>query len=193
MKRFDERFATRRVQREKRVRSSRAQKMPTTKTTVVRANGAFNDENNNKRARRASKPKPKPSRQGDVTKKRCDQCLGLGNVPVITAPREASRSAIRLDSSPRRTPSSRFGFRSVGREKKDEKTRRPPKRKRKKEERKTKRRRMLSSGAVCARRMENSPAADVTVKASFCTDPRIGGERRAQVSESKQAPPFIER
>ena len=79
MKRFDERFATRRLLREKRVRSSRAQKMPTTKTTIVRANGAFNDENNKRR--RASKPKPKPLRQGDVTKKRCDQCLGLGNVP----------------------------------------------------------------------------------------------------------------
>ena len=39
--------------------------------------------------------------------------------------------------------------------------------------------------------MENSPAADVTVKASFCTDPRIGGRCQAQVSESKQAPPLL--
>tara|TARA_B100000475_G_scaffold194122_1_gene169403 strand:- start:1622 stop:1846 length:225 start_codon:yes stop_codon:yes gene_type:complete len=39
--------------------------------------------------------------------------------------------------------------------------------------------------------MENSPAADVTVKASFCTDPRIGGKSQAQVSESKQAPPLL--
>ena len=40
--------------------------------------------------------------------------------------------------------------------------------------------------------MENSPAADVTVKASFCTDPRIGGKMgQAQVSESKQAPPLL--
>ena len=37
----------------------------------------------------------------------------------------------------------------------------------------------------------NSPAADVTVKASFCTDPRIGGRCQAQVSESKQAPPLL--
>ena len=36
--------------------------------------------------------------------------------------------------------------------------------------------------------MENSPAADVTAKESFCTDPRIGGECQAQVSESKHAP-----
>ena len=57
-----------------------AQKMLTTKTTIVRANGAFNDENNKRRPKRA-KPKPKPLRQGDVTKKRCDQCLGLGKVP----------------------------------------------------------------------------------------------------------------
>lgn len=98
------------------------------------------------------------------------------------------RSAIRLDSS-RRTPS-RFGFRSVGR-KSDEKTRRPPKTKRKEEKRK-KQRRIISSGARCARRMENSPAADVTVKESFCTDPRIGGKRcQAQVSESERAPPLL--
>ena len=56
-----------------------AQKMLKTTLTTSRANGAFNDENNKRR--RASKPKPKPLRQGDVTKKRCDQCLGLGNVP----------------------------------------------------------------------------------------------------------------
>ena len=56
-----------------------AQKMLKTTLTTSRANGAFNDENNKRR--RASKPKPKPLRQGDVTKKRCDQCLGLGKVP----------------------------------------------------------------------------------------------------------------
>ena len=56
-----------------------AQKMLKTTLTTSRANGAFNDENNKRR--RASKPKPKSLRQGDVTKKRCDQCLGLGKVP----------------------------------------------------------------------------------------------------------------
>ena len=84
MKRFDERFATRRLRREKRVRSSRAQKMPTTKTTIVRANGAFNDENNKRR--RASKPKPKPLRQGDVTKKDATNVSASGTCRVITAP-----------------------------------------------------------------------------------------------------------
>ena len=69
----------RRDECEKNASEVSAQKMLTTKTTIVRANGAFNDENNKRR--RASKPKPKPLRQGDVTKKRCDQCLGLGKVP----------------------------------------------------------------------------------------------------------------
>lgn len=51
--------------------------------TIARAN-AFNDDN---KRRRAPKPKPKPLRQGDVTKKRCDQCLGAGKVPCYNCTR----------------------------------------------------------------------------------------------------------
>ena len=110
-----------------------------------------------------------------------------GRCRVITARKEVSLSAIRLDSS-RRTPS-RFGFRLVGR-KNDEKTTTPPKTKRKEEKRKKQRR--ISSGAPCARRMENSRAADVTVKESFCTDPRTGGKRCRAGFRERASATFIE-
>jgi len=98
---IDERFATRRLLREKRVRSSRAQ-MLTTKTTIVRAN-AFNDENNNNKRRRRAKPKPKPLRQGDVTKKRCDQCLGAGKVPCYNCTRGGVAKCDKVGFVPKNT------------------------------------------------------------------------------------------
>ena len=75
MKRFES-FETRRLC-EKTASEVRAQMLKT--LTISRAN-AFNDENKRRPLKRA-KPKPKPLRQGDATKKRCDQCLGAGKVP----------------------------------------------------------------------------------------------------------------
>jgi hypothetical protein len=80
--------------------------MLTTKTPIVRAN-AFNDED---KRRRASKPKPKPLRQGDVTKKRCDQCLGLGKVPCYNCTRGGVAKCDKVGFVPKNTFTFRLPF-----------------------------------------------------------------------------------
>ena len=106
------------------------------------------------------------------------------------APRgEASRSAIRLDSSPRRTNTPftfrlPFGWTREGRD--DETT---TKMKKKKGEKKDKTEaKTLERCAVCSANGKLACGRCNGQGASFCTDPRIGGECRAQVSESKRAP-----
>ena len=103
-----------------------AQKMLTTKTTIVRANGAFNDENNKRRPKRA-KPKPKPLRQGDVTKKRCDQCLGLGNVPCYNCTSGGVAKCDKVGFVPAKNTLFTFRLPFGWTREEDEKTRRPPK------------------------------------------------------------------
>ena len=83
-------FVRRRIRR----RSEREAK---TKTTTTPRVGAFlfnNDgENNKKRTtsrRTSSSPKPKPLQQGDLTKKRCDACLGTGKIPCYNCTRRTS-------------------------------------------------------------------------------------------------------
>ena len=56
------------------------------RATTTTVSNAFNDDNERPR-KRTSRPKPKPLRQGDVTKKRCDQCLGAGKVPCYNCTR----------------------------------------------------------------------------------------------------------
>jgi hypothetical protein len=78
-----------------------------TTITIARAN-AFND-NNNKR-RRTSKPKPKPLRQGDVTKKRCDQCLGAGKVPCYNCTQGGVSKCDKVGFVPKNTFTFRLPF-----------------------------------------------------------------------------------
>jgi hypothetical protein len=103
MKRLES-FATRRI-REKNASEVSAQMLTT--ITIVRAN-AFN-ENNNER-RRTSKPKPKPLRQGDVTKKRCDQCLGAGKVPCYNCTRGGVAKCDKVGYVPKNTFTFRLPF-----------------------------------------------------------------------------------
>ena len=77
--------------------------------TIARAN-AFNDENNNNKRRRASKPKPKPLRQGDVTKKRCDQCLGAGKVPCYNCTQGGVAKCDKVGFVPKNTFTFRLPF-----------------------------------------------------------------------------------
>jgi len=75
----------------------RSEREAKTKTTTTPRVGAFlfnNDgENNKKRTtsrRTSSSPKPKPLQQGDLTKKRCDACLGTGKIPCYNCTRRTS-------------------------------------------------------------------------------------------------------
>jgi len=75
----------------------RSEREAKTKTTTTPRVGAFlfnNDgENNKKRTtsrRTSSSPKPKLLQQGDLTKKRCDACLGTGKIPCYNCTRRTS-------------------------------------------------------------------------------------------------------
>jgi len=82
------------VRKERIRRSEREAK--TKKTTTTPRVGAFlfnNDGENKKRTtsrRTSSSPKPKPLQQGDLTKKRCDACLGTGKIPCYNCTRRTS-------------------------------------------------------------------------------------------------------
>ena len=103
MKRFES-FETRRLC-EKTASEVRAQMLKT--LTISRAN-AFNDEN--KRRPKRAKPKPKPLRQGDVTKKRCDQCLGAGKVPCYNCTRGGVAKCDKVGYVPKNTFTFRLPF-----------------------------------------------------------------------------------
>ena len=73
------------VVRRRRIRRSERE----AKRTNATPRALFNNNNNNdgKRTRRA---KPKPLQQGDLTKKRCDACLGTGKIPCYNCTRRTS-------------------------------------------------------------------------------------------------------
>ena len=76
-------------------RTRRSEREAKTKKTTTPRGALFNnndDDENKKRttSRRASSPKPKPLRQGDLTKKRCDACLGAGKIPCYNCTRRTS-------------------------------------------------------------------------------------------------------
>jgi hypothetical protein len=84
----------------RRIRRSEKREAKTKKTTTTPRVGAFlfnNDdgEKNKKRTTssrrtKTSSPKPKPLQQGDLTKKRCDACLGTGKIPCYNCTRRTS-------------------------------------------------------------------------------------------------------
>ncbi|CAL6333029.1 unnamed protein product [Bathycoccus prasinos] len=78
-----------------------------TTITIARAN-ALNDDNNKRR--RTSTPKPKPLRQGDVTKKRCDQCLGAGKVPCYNCTQGGVAKCDKVGFVPKNTFTFRLPF-----------------------------------------------------------------------------------
>jgi len=73
------------VVRRRRIRRSERE----AKRTNATPRALFNNNNNDdgKRTRRA---KPKPLQQGDLTKKRCDACLGTGKIPCYNCTRRTS-------------------------------------------------------------------------------------------------------
>ena len=80
-------FVRRRIRRSER----EAKTKKTNATPRALFNNKNNDDENKKRTRRrASSPKPKPPRQGDLTKKRCDACLGAGKIPCYNCTRRTS-------------------------------------------------------------------------------------------------------
>ena len=78
-----------------------------TTITIARAN-ALNDDNNKRR--RTSTPKPKPLRQGDVTKKRCDQWLGAGKVPCYNCTQGGVAKCDKVGFVPKNTFTFRLPF-----------------------------------------------------------------------------------
>jgi hypothetical protein len=73
-------------------REAKKTKNKTNATPRALFNTNTNDDGNKKRTRRraSSSPKPKPLRQGDLTKKRCDACLGAGKIPCYNCTRRTS-------------------------------------------------------------------------------------------------------
>jgi len=73
------------VVRRRRIRRSEREAKTKNKTNAT-PRALFNN-NDGKRTRRA---KPKPLQQGDLTKKRCDACLGTGKIPCYNCTRRTS-------------------------------------------------------------------------------------------------------
>ena len=80
------------VVRRRRIRRSEREAKTKNKTNAT-PRALFNNNNDDgKRTRRAksSSRKPKPLQQGDLTKKRCDACLGTGKIPCYNCTRRTS-------------------------------------------------------------------------------------------------------
>jgi len=75
------------VVRRRRIRRSEREAKTKNKTNAT-PRALFN--NNNDDGKRTRRAKPKPLRQGDLTKKRCDACLGAGKIPCYNCTRRAS-------------------------------------------------------------------------------------------------------
>ena len=72
------------VVRRRRIRRSERE----AKRTNATPRALFN--NNNDDGKRTRRAKPKPLQQGDLTKKRCDACLGTGKIPCYNCTRRTS-------------------------------------------------------------------------------------------------------
>lgn len=75
------------VVRRRRIRRSEREAKTKNKTNAT-PRALFN--NNNDDGKRTRRPKPKPLQQGDLTKKRCDACLGTGKIPCYNCTRRTS-------------------------------------------------------------------------------------------------------
>jgi len=73
------------VVRRRRIRRSEREAK---RTNATPRRALFN--NNNDDGKRTRRAKPKPLQQGDLTKKRCDACLGTGKIPCYNCTRRTS-------------------------------------------------------------------------------------------------------